>query len=213
MPGGRKRSCESARKAARSSPWSSSFRVSAPTISLRKMATASAWSFGASGGVLGIGGGAAGVDGSISAPLDRLAGGGESKGGAVPGGRSSAEGSSMVGPPPPAPPRRWTSGYMLAPRNAADSMESPPAPGAHGAGPPAQARPPCRRGGADDPERAHAAPDLARCERRDAVQRECQRDRGRRVQPAPQHTARDDHHNRAARLALIPANQDPDQLG
>src|SRR5512140_1656140 len=37
-------------------------RVSAPTSSLRKIATASAWSFGASGVVLGIGGGAAEVD-------------------------------------------------------------------------------------------------------------------------------------------------------
>ncbi len=39
----------------------------------------------------------------------------------------------MVGSPPPAPPPRWTSAYMLAPRNAADSTASPPELGAYAA--------------------------------------------------------------------------------
>ncbi len=68
------------------------------------------------GGCFGLGGAAAEVDGSISAPPGGLAGSGDGEGGAVPSGRSGAEGSSMVGPPPLAPPRRWTSAYMPPPR-------------------------------------------------------------------------------------------------
>jgi hypothetical protein len=54
-------------------------------------------------------------------------------------------------------------------RQRADGREQRP--GAHCARPPTQARPARRRGGAHEPERAHAAADLGRREPRDAVER------------------------------------------
>jgi hypothetical protein len=162
----------------------------------------------------------------------------------VPGGQDGAEVPSTVGTTPAAPPRRWPSGYMLAPRNAADSMESPADPGAyaasvvaaraatwrriasagsarmagnsvraHRAGPSAQARPARRRGGAHDPERAHLAADLGGREPGDAVQRESQRDRARRVEPSANDAARTHDHHRAAGLAHVSPEQDPEQRG
>ena len=144
-PGGRKRSSESARKAARSSPWSSSLRVSAPTISLRKMATASAWSFGASGVALGDRrrrrrGGLV----HRLAPRHRPRRDGGVRRRACPAAGASAEGSSMVGSPPPrrrgdgpqltcaprgTPPTRWRALRSRARRPRASSPRGPP-PGA-----------------------------------------------------------------------------------
>ena len=73
------------------------------------------------------------AESSMSGSSWRLAGMAGAQRRAMPGGQVEAERSRVVGSPEPAPPQRWTSAYMLAPRNAADSMESPPEAGAQAA--------------------------------------------------------------------------------
>jgi hypothetical protein len=147
----------------------------------------------------------------------------------------------MVGSPPAAPPPRWTSRYMLAPRNAADSTASPvppraqaasvvaaraatwrcvapadgreQAPRAHRSAPPPQARPALRRGRPDDPERAHLATHRSRREPCDAVQGQRQRDGARRVEPAADGAPRADDDHRATGPAPVSPEQDPDHSG
>jgi hypothetical protein len=78
----------------------------APTISQRKRATASAWSFGVSNGDFGND---VSMEGSswrqrtMRSPALRRT---------LPQNRSLANGLRMVGPNEPAPRRQWTSGHM-----------------------------------------------------------------------------------------------------
>jgi hypothetical protein len=83
--------------------------------------------------------------------------------------------------------------------------------GAAAHGPTARAGPASRRGSAHDGERTHAPADLGRRQLREAPERQGERDRAGRLQAAPKKPTRHDHHDRTARLALVPAGERRDE--
>jgi len=95
-------------------------------------------------------------------------------------------------------------------RERADDREEPPGPDRPR--PPPQAGPAGRGGRAHRGERAHAPADLGGCVLGNAPERQRQCDSTGRVQAVPQQSAGHHDHHRAAGLALVPPDQDPDQI-